>query len=123
MYKIQFPNMAFNRMSAALSVLILRNFSKIFLRARQTLKFSHSLGHSRHSQLTPKSTFVRCWSNRRQNSVRSVCPLSANFSREPPFLLRELSYMRELPPKRADSPQERIGGVDGGGCYTKTQKP
>jgi hypothetical protein len=39
-----------------------------------------------------------------------------NFSREPPFLLRELSYMRELPPKRADSPQERIGGVDGGGC-------
>jgi hypothetical protein len=44
------------------------------------------------------------------------CPLSANFSREPPFLLRELSYMRELPPKRADSPQERIGGVDGGGC-------
>src|ERR1019366_6814290 len=39
--------MAFNRMSAALSVLISRNFSKIFLRARRTLKFSHSLGHKR----------------------------------------------------------------------------
>jgi len=47
---------------------------------------------------------------------KSELTLSANFSREPPFLLRELSYMRELPPKRADSPQERIGGVDGGGC-------
>jgi hypothetical protein len=47
---------------------------------------------------------------------KSELTLSANFSREPPFLPRELSYMRELPPKRADSPQERIGGVDGGGC-------
>ena len=35
------------------------------------------LGHSRHSQLAPKSTFVRCWSNRRQNLVPSVCPRSA----------------------------------------------
>src|SRR5450830_2126734 len=42
--------MAFNRMSAALSVLISRNFSKIFLRARRTLKFSHSLGHERTSR-------------------------------------------------------------------------
>ena len=41
--------------------------------------------------------------------------LSVNFSREPPFILRELSYMRELPPERADSPPERIGGADGGG--------
>jgi hypothetical protein len=39
----------------------------------------------------------------------------ANFSREPLFLLRGPSYMRDLPPERADSPQERIGGVDGGG--------
>ena len=38
-----------------------------------------------------------------------------NSSREPPFLLLGLSYMRDLPPERADSPQERIGGVDGGG--------
>jgi hypothetical protein len=52
--------MAFNRMSAVLSVLISRNFSKIFLRARRTLKFSHSLGQKqkwRHcaekSALTP----------------------------------------------------------------------
>jgi hypothetical protein len=36
------------------------------------------------------------------------------FNREPLFLLRGLSYMRESPPRRADSPQERIGGVDGG---------
>src|ERR1019366_5051472 len=34
-------------------------------------------GHSRHSQLAPKSTFVRCWSNRRQNLVPSICPRSA----------------------------------------------
>src|ERR1022692_1692472 len=38
-------------------------------------------GHSRHSQLAPKSTFVRCWSNRRQNLVPSVCPRSANRDR------------------------------------------
>jgi hypothetical protein len=44
--------------------------------------------------------------------VRRKC---ANFSRELPFLLRGLSYMRDLPPERADSPQERIGGVGGGG--------
>jgi hypothetical protein len=42
-------------------------------------------------------------------------PKSANFSREPPFLLLGLSYMRDLPPERADTPHERIGGVDGGG--------
>jgi hypothetical protein len=42
-------------------------------------------------------------------------PVRANFSREPPFLLRGLSYMRELPPECADRPQERIGGVNGGG--------
>lgn len=40
-----------------------------------------------------------------------------NFSRESPFLLRGLSYMRELPTERADSLKERIGGVDGGGRY------
>src|SRR6266404_496303 len=32
------------------------------------------------------------------------------FDREPPFLPRGLLDMRELPPKRADSSQERIGG-------------
>jgi len=37
------------------------------------------------------------------------------FSREPSFLLLGLSYMKDLPPERADSPRERIGGVDGGG--------
>jgi hypothetical protein len=37
--------MAFNRMSAALSVLMTRNFSKMFLRARRALEFSHGLGH------------------------------------------------------------------------------
>jgi hypothetical protein len=42
-------------------------------------------------------------------------PKSANFSREPPFLLRGLSYMRELPPERADGPKDRIGGGVGGG--------
>jgi hypothetical protein len=38
-----------------------------------------------------------------------------NFGHEPPFLLHGLSYMRESPPKRADGPNERLGGVDGGG--------
>jgi len=37
----------------------------------------------------------------------------ANTVREPPFLLLGLSYMKDLPSERADSPQERIGGVDG----------
>jgi hypothetical protein len=40
-----------------------------------------------------------------------------NFSREPPFLLRGLSYKRELPTERADNLKERIGGVAGGGRY------
>jgi len=35
--------MASNRMSAALSVLMARNFSKMFLRARRALEFSHGL--------------------------------------------------------------------------------
>ena len=37
--------MASKRMSAALSVLKTRNFSKMFLRARRLLEFSHGLGH------------------------------------------------------------------------------
>jgi hypothetical protein len=40
-------------MSAALSVLILRNFSKIFLRARRTLKFLHSLDPQRTLLIHP----------------------------------------------------------------------
>src|SRR5882724_10883274 len=40
--------------------------------------------------------------------------LWTNFSREPPFLLHRLSYMRQLLPNRADSPSERSGGVDCG---------
>ena len=39
--------MASKRMSAALSVLKTRNFSKMFLRARRLLEFSHGLGHQR----------------------------------------------------------------------------
>jgi hypothetical protein len=41
--------MASKRMSAALSVLKTRNFSKMFLRARRALEFSHGLD--------PKRTF------------------------------------------------------------------
>ncbi len=44
---MQFSNKTFNRMSAALSVLLTRNFSKMFLRARQALEFSHGLGQQR----------------------------------------------------------------------------
>jgi hypothetical protein len=39
--------MASKRMSAALSVLKTRNFSKMFLRARRLLEFSHGLGQTR----------------------------------------------------------------------------
>jgi hypothetical protein len=42
---MQFSNMTVNVMFAALSVLLTRDFSKIFLRARQALEFSHGLGH------------------------------------------------------------------------------
>jgi hypothetical protein len=38
-----------------------------------------------------------------------------NFSRKPPFLLRGLSYMRDLLPEPAHTPKGRIGGVDSGG--------
>jgi hypothetical protein len=44
-----------------------------------------------------------------------ACLKLANFTREILFLLRGLSYMRGMPAERADSPQERIGGVDNGG--------
>jgi hypothetical protein len=37
--------MASNRISTALSVLMTRNFSKMLLRARRALEFSHGLGH------------------------------------------------------------------------------
>jgi hypothetical protein len=39
-------------------------------------------------------------------SPHAVRPKTANFSREPPFLLRGLSYKREWPTERADSPSE-----------------
>src|SRR6266496_3197925 len=44
---MQFSNMTFNVTSAALSVLLTRNFSKIFLRARRALEFSHGLDPNR----------------------------------------------------------------------------
>jgi hypothetical protein len=46
-----------------------------------------------------------------QDSEMTRC---ANFSREPPFLLLGLSYMRDLPTERADSLEGRIDGVDDG---------
>ena len=53
--------MASDRMSAALSILIARNFSKMFLRARRALEFSHGLGQQQTSPqalmaLLPKRT-------------------------------------------------------------------
>ena len=50
---MQFSNMTFNVMSAALSVLPTRDFSKIFLRARRALEFSHGVGQSRRGRLLP----------------------------------------------------------------------
>ena len=31
-----------------------------------------------------------------------------NFSRKSPFLLRRLSYMKDLPPERADNPRSEL---------------
>jgi len=62
------------------------------------------LGHSRPNHRGLKSTVVRYAPKSDHSRDKSELTLSANFSRAPPFLLRELSYMRELPPKRADSP-------------------
>ena len=51
--------MASDRMSAALSILIACNFSKMFLRARRALEFSHGLGHSLRIGGRRKSLRVR----------------------------------------------------------------
>jgi hypothetical protein len=59
-----------------------------------------------------------CFSSRASVvSPHAARPKSANFSGKLPFLLRGLSYMRELPTERADSLKERTGGVGGGGRY------
>ena len=41
---MQFYNMASNLMPAVISVLVTRNFCKMFLRTRRALEFSHGLG-------------------------------------------------------------------------------
>jgi lipoprotein-anchoring transpeptidase ErfK/SrfK len=51
------------------------------------------------------------WTSRDRAGTSQMC----QFSREPPFLLRWLSYMRDLPPGRAANLRERNGGVDVGG--------
>ena len=56
---MRFSNMTFNVMSAALSVLLMRNFSKIFLRAPRALEFSHGLDPQR---TFGGSVFERPWS-------------------------------------------------------------
>jgi len=45
MQEMQFYNMASNLMSSAISVLVKRNFYKVFLRTWRAFEFSHSLGH------------------------------------------------------------------------------
>ena len=42
-----------------------------------------------------------------------------NFNREPPFLLRRLSYMRDLPPERADNPTSELGWTVAAVSYSK----
>jgi hypothetical protein len=60
----------------------------------------------------PKSNFRH---QKQTSSARlATLVLCQGFSREPPFLQRGLSYMKELPPEGADS-QQRMGGVDGDG--------
>jgi hypothetical protein len=59
--------MASNGMSAALSVLMMRNFSKNFLRSRRALEFSHGLGQKRTSRPRPKLTFV-CFGPKADNA-------------------------------------------------------
>jgi hypothetical protein len=66
--------------------------------------FFDSIGHSRRFDTTPLISDLRRGADI-DRLIRQVSKVP-NFSREPPFLLRGLSYMRELPPERADSPQE-----------------
>ena len=67
MYKMQFSNMTFSAMCAALSALLTRNFSKIFLRARRALEFSHGLDPKRKRRDERRGygknsrTFARSW--------------------------------------------------------------
>jgi hypothetical protein len=51
------------------------------------------------------------WTSRDRAGMSQMC----QFGREPPFLLRGLSYMRDLPPGRAANLRERNGGVEVGG--------
>ena len=62
--------MASNRMSAALSVLMPRNFSEMLLRARQALAFLHSRDPKR-ANMSP--TLTRMW----DNSVHGQLPTSS----------------------------------------------
>jgi hypothetical protein len=59
---------------------------------------------SRRAYAAAKGQF--CWST-----------LTCQFQPRATFLLRGLSYMRELPRARADRPEQRIGDVDGGGGW------
>ena len=53
------------------------------------------------------------------NSDITPCSFCANFSREPPFLLRRLSYMRDLPPERADNPGGELAWMVAAVSYSK----
>jgi hypothetical protein len=53
------------------------------------------------------------------NSDITPCPFVPNFSREPPFLLRRLSYMRDLPPGRADKPRSELAWMVAAVSYSK----
>src|SRR5450759_3623717 len=78
------------------------------------------MGHSRHSQLAPQSTFVRCWSNRRQNLVPSVCPRSATSGHDRPhsstLAPKQEKRIRLRPPIVIDPPivaaPRRIASLD-----------
>ncbi len=50
--EVRRSNIAFKRMSAALSVLMAHNFSKTSLRARRALEFSHSQDPNRPREMS-----------------------------------------------------------------------
>ena len=80
MQKTQFSDMASKRMCAALSVLMTRNFSKMFLRARRALEFSHGLGQSRRFRdvcdmsALPPTTAVMMQCGERQKGANCGLP-------------------------------------------------
>jgi hypothetical protein len=66
-------------------------------------------------QTMPMGCWARAVAHSRDPLADTAMRQLPNFGRKPPFLLSGLSYMRDLLPEPAHTPEKRIGGVDDGG--------